>query len=292
MARSKNSPALFEVIRNAQQRQKEQEERQRQQQIAAELEAHSPAAALLRSPLYWFKGKHAHEAAKIDAPVMREIPPAPAAQNLTPAVFAPLVVSPVPRAETRPAVETSVSQDEAAEVEPTPAKSAEVAPPPPAPLYAPARTSAAAEAARQVREELAAQEAPAAEPLFAGPAYDAPPTSPFGHDADEPRPAQLNLKLNYTTAAISAFAIAVAFSVAYIIGTAGAVDGKQVAVVPSKRPEVLNVARPNDVPAVKPAPVQKPVSANVAPTDDDARANLPASNDSLVLDTLGKPIAV
>ncbi|MGN6727608.1 MAG: hypothetical protein ACTHLZ_16945, partial [Tepidisphaeraceae bacterium] len=87
MARSKNSPALFEVIRNAQQKQKEQLERQRQQQ-ASPAEP-SPAAALLRSPLYWFKGKHAHDAIHgVPAqPVMREVRPAQPTRSPAPRPF-------------------------------------------------------------------------------------------------------------------------------------------------------------------------------------------------------------
>lgn len=298
MARGKNTPALFEVIRNAQQKQKEQLERQRQQQLAAEIEAHSPAGALLRSPLYWFKGKQAHEAAKVAEPVMREVPPAPVAMpTVGPVSGPPAAPAPRPIAKVFPTPEPEAF--EPMPTEPTLVTAAESAPvepiyvAPPAPAYAP--TSAAAQAARQVREELAAQDAPAAEPLFASGVYDSP-ASPFGHDADEPRPPQFNLRFNYTTAAVAGFAIVTAFMVAYIIGTAGA-DSKAIAsnnvqsantksagVQSVVQPTVLNVG-----PGATPAPVAK---LTPAVDEDDARASLLPANESLALETIGRPIAV
>ncbi len=99
MAKPKNAPALFEVIRNAQEKQRKEQERQKQLQAQRELagttaeadgNAEHMATSLLRSPLFWFKGrqalaehaaKHPEQATVIPAnviPVMREIPPAPA----------------------------------------------------------------------------------------------------------------------------------------------------------------------------------------------------------------------
>lgn len=321
MARSKNSPALFEVIRNAQQKQKELLERQQQQKLNAELHAHSPAAALLRSPLYWFKGKQAHEAAIAGQPVMREVPATPAA-NPAAAVSAPSIRQPAIRQQ-------SIRQPE--EFAPAPIEPSFAAPDirpahfdepqtpvlngvedlgvdlgiPQAPLfgatsyeatapsYAPAPMSAAAIAARQVREELSAQEAPAAEPLFGTSSYGRTSiSSPFGLDADvdEPRPKQFAIQLNYTNAAIAGFALLVAIAVAVIISTAGKKDEKMTVAKSAVRPDVLDVRDTKKSPAnpVNVAPL--PPTNTVA--EEEARASMIAGGESIGLDTLGKPIPV
>ena len=300
MARNKNSPALFEVIRNAQLKQKEQVERQRQQALAAEIHAHSPAAGLLMQPIYWFKGKLAHEAA-IDqpeaaaerpTPVIREVPnPRPATKRVPPpqvpavdaAPQAPAVVPPVV-ADVQPVFspETSII-----EVAPPAVEVASPAAKPVAAVYTPVPTSAAADAARQVREELfAAQEAPAAEPSFHAPDYDKP-YSVAAFDDDEPAAAR-GFQFTYTSAAVAAFAIVVAFGVAYVVGSH--TRNGQLASAP---PADAKVVRP-DVMNVGPTAPEKPVVKNVDADDvviDNSRASLSNAND-ISLAGIGKPIAV
>ncbi|MDB5324463.1 MAG: hypothetical protein JWM57_32 [Phycisphaerales bacterium] len=314
MARSKNSPALFEVIRNAQQKQKELLERQQQQKLNAELHAQSPAAALLRSPLYWFKGKQAHEAAIAGQPVMREVPATPAAsptpfaaaprtvrqpQQIAPTAVEPIFAAPdiMPAHFDEPHhVESSAVASPAAEEVVTPqaplfgAASYEAT----APSYAPtpmsaAPLSAAALAARQVRDEIAAQEAPAAEPLFGAPSYGRTSiSSPFGldTDVDEPGPRQFAIQLNYTSAAIAGFALLVAIAVAVIISTAGKKDEKVTVAKNPVRPDVLIVQKnPQNPSNITP----------IAPSNtvvDDGLASMTAGGESIGLDGIGKPIPV
>lgn len=95
MAKPKNAPALFEVIRSAQEKQRKEQERLKQLEMRRELavatngeagETEHLATSLLRAPLFWFKGKQAleehaaqnPESAEASIPVMREVPPAPA----------------------------------------------------------------------------------------------------------------------------------------------------------------------------------------------------------------------
>ena len=299
MARNKNSPALFEVIRNAQQKQKEAAERQRQQELAAEVHAHSPAAGLLMSPIYWFKGKLAHEAANTAPadgaaeraiPVMREVPTKRDAVKRTPPPQPPVVddaAAPVQddtyiaRSESQtpvvPTVDSAPSADPVIEI-PAPIVPTVT----PVRAYTPAPTSAVAEAMRQVREDIAAQEAPAAEPAFHDAGYD----KSFGRSAfdvdDEPAPAR-GFQFSYTSAAVAGFAIVIAFGVAYVIGShnrnqplANASGTNAV------RPEVLNV---------RSAPVEKPADPEKVEPVVDSRASLNAQSD-IALAGIGKPIAV
>lgn len=298
MARNKNSPALFEVIRNAQQKQKEQADRQRQQALAAEIHAHSPAAGLLMQPIYWFKGKLAHEAANDQTetavekptPVMREVPKPRQEIKRTPPQ--PPAVSAAP--EVQPVV-PSVTVDAPPAVLPVVEKPViDVAPPAPqaAPAYTPAPTSAAAEAARQVREELfAAQEAPAAEPSFHAPDYDKPYAAPYAataFDGDDEPAAARGFQFTYTSAAVAAFAIVVAFGLAYVIGShnrnnqLATANANETAVA---RPDVLHVG-----PAVTPKPVVKEPDADEVVVDN-SRANVSNTND-VSLAGIGKPIPV
>ena len=72
MARGKNAPALFEVIRNAQEKQRQQEQRLREQRLrddsaktaggsspAASASTGTPAVNKLKSSLDWLKSKSA-----------------------------------------------------------------------------------------------------------------------------------------------------------------------------------------------------------------------------------------
>lgn len=374
MAR-KNSPALFEVIRAAQQKQQEQLERQQQQKLNAELHAQSPAAALLRSPLYWFKGKQAHEtehgvvaaekpvakaapaksAAPKAGPVMRQVPRTPAAAPAAAPSAQPVaqpvaksqptaqpVVPPAMDAESAPfevpfsqaqpsevtepqeftahitvqppvefnppesqegesASEESISDDAAqtrdfaepafeATVEPQDfARPAYTAPAYSAPVYAPAPMSAAALAAQQVRDEIAAQDAPAAEPMFEPTNYAggrSASLSPFGldeDDSDAPRQKTFTLNFNFTTAIVAGFAILVAVVVGVVISSAGKKEQTQLAGAKNNvRPEVLNVQPTQTYTAPVPTP------ANTR--EDDTRASINTANESLALETLGTPI--
>ena len=323
MARSKNSPALFEVIRNAQQKQKELLERQQQQKLNAELHAHSPAAALLRSPLYWFKGKQAHEAAIAGQPVMREVPATPAADPTAgvsaqsfrqPAIRQPAIQQPAvqPPEEFTPApIEATFAApdihpahfDEPQAAVLNGVEDLGLAQPPlfgadsyeaTAPSYTPATLSAAALAARQVREELSAQEAPAAEPLFGAPTYGRTSiSSPFGldADADEPKPRQFAIQLNYTSAVIAGFALLVAIAVAVIISTASKKEDKGTIAKSNVRPDVLDVTKNTAKTPANPSNIT-PIAPTNTVIDEDARASMAGGGESIGLDTLGKPIPV
>lgn len=279
MARGKNAPALFEVIRNAQEKQRQvdqrrQDQKQREETAQAALSAlrvpgaprvpatatatPSSAAALLRSPLFWFKGRAAHDEAGGDStgetavqprraiePVMREVSPAVipvrnetvSAETIQPAIDSDAFRRAL---DARPADDTSEPAAPAAA---------------PAPAYRPA----VAEYARQVREEIAAQDAPAAEPFFGSrPAgyAETTHTDPAAAESDRSNPnypgsnrpefaidrdrRQISMRVSYTTAIVAGFAVVVACGLAYIVGSAG--HGKTVAVANSTpQPGVLNV---------------------------------------------------
>ena len=271
MARHKNSPALFEVIRNAQQKQREQLERQRQiEQNGIDV---SPAAALLRSPLYWFKGKHAHDAVHGIAnrapaePVMREVSPSlsPHDDVIPTTVYAEPIEVP-----------TAVA----------------------VPVAVPQISTVAAEYTRQIREEIAAQESPAAEPFFD---QQAPQTqrdpavalsSESSIDADDylsaapQQPNQIELRFSYTTAALAGVGILVALAVVYVVGAAGHSRANALA-ANTVHPDVLNVT------PVTPGPDGNLLQQNN--TDDNqslGRTDATGTSQSLGLDTLGKPIPV
>ena len=306
MARGKNTPALFEVIRNAQQKQKDQLERDRlrqEQHAAAEAGGVSPAAQLLRSPVYWFKGKHAHAAATgLDGPVMREaavsVPPYPAilppqaqvaapAEKATPTPVMLPVISKAAPDVTRP-VSVDVARPPAAPVVVPAAPIVTVLPQPPA--Y-PSPDLSVAEAARpQVRADAYAQEAPAAEPLFHTPsAYDgfddAFDSGVYGEATGLPDDAATPtdegaVTFSYTAAIVSAFAVVVAFAVAYVAFHAGPKSSKALA-DKQTRPDVLNV---QTTPAV--------ITSPSAPPEDDTRASVGSDEQTLALQSLGKPVPV
>ena len=316
MARGKNAPALFEVIRNAQEKQRQQDQRLRQQSDAQQAVRATPAAAqseptgtaststastaaasLLKSPLFWFKGRSAHEevAGKIarpTAPVKREFR-SPDIQS-SPAER--------PLAGTAGPIPIDASDEASVHVSA-----------PPAPAYRPA----VAEYARQVRQEIAAQETPAAEQFFAKPTYPASLGSMKSaasaslieddHAADhrngdfrsgKPEISidrdrrQISLRLSYNAAIIAAFAVVVACGLAFLIGSAGKAKSTSVA-ESAPQPGVMDVptekrgviANTQQLPSHSDTPLRGGTGSG-----DDVRANAVTDHSQTGIDTGGQPI--
>jgi hypothetical protein len=250
MAKGKKGPALFEVIRAAQQRDLEQ--RQRQQQQGQQTKPAISAGGLLKSPVSWFKGKQAAKIAP-DEPVMREVARPQRRAETTVNINQPIVAPPSgrppveSRSESRVApapAEKNAPEPRAVEAKPaTPAVEkpveapavqkpvepplAKAAPRPvderPARIYDERVDSSAAETARRVREEIAAssrQQTPVSDRDAIPDSIQALFTDPVADRVEEPGEPiwrRLPQQINYYTAGIAAGIVLVAILLVYLI---------------------------------------------------------------------------
>lgn len=198
MAKGKKGPALFEVIRAAQQKQAEQ---QRKQELARHQQpgALASAASVLMSPSSWLTGRQTPQENAPVTPVMREVPESAAEQTRPPVSAAPVAapVAPIPIVQPKPTPvvfekpEARLPEVRRAEAE-----------------------SPAAEAARRVREEIAA--ASRIKETYDDVSPDAVVNNVhevFGRDpsVDQPRSPRFNFQLpfqlNYRTGLIAGVAL-------------------------------------------------------------------------------------
>jgi hypothetical protein len=272
MAKGKKGPALFEVIRAAQQKQLEQQRRIEQQKTAGPGVLTS-AASKLRD-LNWLRGRNAAEAStsvvaeavmretpRVEVPeptiarqpVMREVAPAPVYEE---AIVAP---APVVRPDPVPA-EPAAVQPVARPVVTT------------APDYAP---TPAEDIARRVREEIAAAsripdtyDDRSPDPVLNNVADLFGTQQPDADDADNAprRSFQLPFQLNYTTGLAAGIALIVVVSLIVIVAKINGSDAAPATLADSTpRPDVLNVQPERPAVAQRDTPVEQPVRANVAP---------------------------
>lgn len=277
MAKGKKGPALFEVIRAAQQKQLEQQ-RKLEQQKSAGPGVLTTAASKLRD-LNWLRSRDSAASTDTPAadPVMREIP----------------ARDPVETFDAPPDVRESVMR----EVAPEPSEP-RVAPEAvshrsvitTAPEHAP---SPADDIARRVREEIAAAsripdtvDDPTPDPVLNN---VADLFGPQDRDEDEPstpsRSFKLPVQLNYTTGLAAGIALIVIVSLIVVfaqINGSGPTDTSLANATP--RPDVLDVKPDQPAVAQNRTPVEPPARANIAPptrtvsVDSDlAPVALPAS---------------
>jgi len=301
MARGKNAPALFEVIRNAQEKQRQQEQRLREQRLREETAkaaggstpAVSGTAAVnkLKSSLVWLKNKSASATGSPAGPVMREVSEVPNVE-VKPPVTARLETNELPR--------SAMAYEEAERVEVPLAEERPTAPTQAAPPYRPA----IADLARQMREEIAAgneaeretpHEAPAAEPFFDSRpprSYLASTESDTGDDSNHAATGpefaidrdnrQISLKVSYNSAIITGFAVVVALGLAYVIGSAG-------------RSKTTSVAESNPQPDVLKVDSQQTSNTDGTPgktPSSDGMANINTDNNLGVENANGGPVTV
>jgi len=261
MAKGKKGPALFEVIRAAQQKQQDQQ-RKLEHQRSQEPGVLSSAASKLKS-LSWMHGNR--------TPVMREIPPE------MPVAGDEIEYTQV-RAAKVPVVEERVAPAPVAKVP------AQVAPPRPVITTIPKDAEPVAapsdEIARRVREEIAA--ASRIKDTFDDISPDPVLNSVadlFGpqrrDELDQPRkPFAMPIQLNYTTGLAAGIALLVIVGVVLVVFKINGQASDVSTLASGKpRPDVLNI-KPPAAPTGNPTNliVEKP-----APTDP-AVARVPTSN--------------
>lgn len=286
MAKPKNAPALFEVIRSAQEKQRKEQERQKQLAMRRELsgvigatgESEHLATSLLRAPLFWFKGKQAlaEHAAKNPQSAEASIPVARAAASLAStapsridvaeearrlreeiAATAEPVSAPMP--EPQPVVFTPAPVPTAAPVEPVvethvvePAPAVHDAPPyddVPASIF----DARAAEPVQAVQHDVVAPEPAAAvydlDPVLAG-SSDQAGSASAGRE-------RFVLPLNYTTGILAGCGVLLLCGVAYLAASLGSSGPSRALADQAPNPKVLEVA----------APTQAQPVVNTRPTD-------------------------
>jgi len=304
MARGKNAPALFEVIRNAQEKQRQQEQRLREQRLrddsaktaggsspAASASTGTPAVNKLKSSLDWLKSKSASAAAGMASkPAMREASEGPNVEVKSP------VTARLKSGEDVAA--SAMAYEEAERVEVPLADQPPAAPAQAAPPYRPAM----ADLARQMREEIAAgneadrgpdRAAPAAEPFFdSRPAHSYSPSDESGDASSYPSAGpefaidrdnrQISLRVSYNSAIIAGFAVVVALGLAYVIGSAG-------------RSKTTTVAESNPQPGVlevQPESTGGSSSSQTKTPSSEGMANINSDNNLGVENVSGGPVAV
>jgi hypothetical protein len=278
MAKRNKGPALFEVIRAAQQKELERQQKLDQQGMQGSSQGSAPS--LLKSPANWFKSMRAKPAS--EATAMREEPtirtverkrsqpinhPPAASVPATPrpaveAISSPIETPIVARPKSLEAKQPVVTPEAAPRVE---AKPRDVVPPvasrpleerPPRVFPERAETSAS-EAARRVREEIAAasrQQTPVSDRDAIPDNIQALFTDPLASPAPAAEPIWRRLppQVNYYSAGIVAGIVLVTGMLVYL-GTRDRTDRPEVVI----NPQVINI-KPDG-------------SANIAPTNTPAR---------------------
>lgn len=288
MAKGKKGPALFEVIRAAQQKQAEQ---QRKQELARQQQpgALANAASVLMSPSSWLTGRQTpQQNAPVTpaTPVMREVPRQEPVRVET---SFPSIVAPKP-------VETPAAKPPIAQPKPTPVifEKSEPEARVPEVRSEPRRAdveSPAAEAARRVREEIAA--ASRIKETYDDVSPDAVVNNVhevFGREPsiDEPRSPRFNFQLpfqlNYRTGLIAGVAL-LAIAGATIIALRPGGDSQASS---QKRHDVLQ-----NVPAEGSQPANEGVASRTPAGPSDTtlgRVNSPAQ--AVGVENSPKPVAL
>lgn len=286
MAKGKKGPALFEVIRAAQQKQLEQQRKLEQQRTAGP-GALTTAASKLRD-LNWLRGRTSTQPVSEPAvePVMRQMPQRQATTEhaATEQASRPVIarepvmreVSPVARDESvdsapetaiEPPAETVAEYSfERAPVESTPARPVVTT----APEHAP---TPADDIARRVREEIAAAsrmpdtyEDASPDPVLNNVAdLFGPPRRDEDDEPSSPRRFALPFQLNYATGLAAGIALIVVVSLIIIFTKISASDAAGTTLADSTpRPDVLDVKPEQPAVAKRDVPVEQP-RANIAP---------------------------